>query len=246
MDHIDKELAGRLVAWIRETVISAGCKGATFGMSGGIDSSVIAALCRRAFPDNCLGLIMPCHSDGQDREHAELLAHQFGIPFEVAVLDEVYNSLLKVIVQGKVNTDADRLARGNIKSRLRMLTLYYYANLNNYMVVGSGNRCEWMIGYFTKYGDSGVDMLPLINLVKGQVRRLGQELGVPEAIIDKAPSAGLWPGQTDEAEMGITYADLDQFLLKGSIANGETVKRIVSLVNGSNHKRNLPHTMPRD
>ncbi len=120
-----------------------------------------------------------------------------------------------------------------------MITLYHIANQLRYMVVGSSNRSEVAIGYFTKHGDGGVDIVPLGNLVKGQVRELACYLGVPAPIIDKPPSAGLWEGQTDEAEMGVSYEALDGFILTGE-ASEEVRKKIEAMMDSSAHKRSLP------
>lgn len=238
-----EELVQKLTSWIQETVLAAGGKGVVFGLSGGIDSSVIAVLCQKAFPDSCLGVIMPCHSVKTDQEHAELLADKFHIPRQVVVLDDVFNSLLKVLPDDGYDKVTKKLGEANAKPRLRMLTLYYFANRLNYLVVGSGNRCELFIGYFTKYGDGGVDMLPLGNLVKSQVQELAIYLGVPGEIIDKPPSAGLWSGQTDEMEMGLTYEELDRYLLTGEA--GEKVRqRIESLSKKNKHKLRLPPVPP--
>lgn len=238
-----EKLAKELVSWIKESVLAAGSKGVVFGMSGGIDSSVLAVLCRNAFPDTCLGVIMPCHSDRMDKEHAELVANKFHIPAKVVVLDEVFDNLVKVLPGDDYDLATKRLAEANIKPRLRMLTLYYFANCLNYLVIGSSNRCEVFVGYFSKYGDGGVDLMPLGNLVKGQVRDLAVYLGVPKEIVDKPPSAGLWSGQTDEKEMGLTYKELDHYLLTGQ-AEGRVKERIESLVRNSGHKRCLPPTPP--
>jgi len=128
-----------------------------------------------------------------------------------------------------------RLAKANLKARLRMLTLYYVSNQMKYLVAGSGNRSELTIGYFTKYGDGGVDILPLGNLVKKEVRELARYLDVPREIIDKAPSAGLWLGQTDESEMGFTYEALDRYLLNGT-APEELKSRIEFMKASTLHK----------
>ena len=120
-----------------------------------------------------------------------------------------------------------------------MLTLYYIANQLSYMVAGAGNRSELSVGYFTKYGDGGVDILPLGNLVKEEVRELAGFLGVPQPIIDKPPSAGLWEGQTDEEELGLSYEELDRYLLTGEVS-GEVKERIESMITASAHKRLLP------
>lgn len=236
---LDKELVQYLISWIRGSVSAAGSVGVIFGMSGGIDSSVVAVLCRYAFPDTCLGISMPCYSAELDREHAELVATKFQIPLKVIILDEVFDSLTKVLTVDDSDTKAGKTALANIKPRLRMLTLYYNANCLNYVVVGSSNRSELAVGYFTKYGDGGVDILPLGNLVKSQVRDLAACLEVPQEIIDKHPSAGLWDGQTDESEMGFTYIELDGYLTAGKIEE-ETKKKIDFLMGKSDHKRRLP------
>jgi NAD+ synthase len=236
-------LAKQLTLWIKEAVLAAGCKGVVFGMSGGVDSSVVAALCRNAFPDTCLGVIMPCYSNELDRKHAELMADKFRIPTEVVVLDSVFDSMVTVLNAGDYDGASKSLAESNMKPRLRMLILYYFANRFGYLVVGSSNRCELFVGYYTKYGDGGVDLMPLGNLVKSQVTELAFYFGVPREIIDKPPSAGLWAGQTDESEMGLTYSELDHYLLTGE-AEITVKQRIESLAKNSGHKQCLPPIPP--
>jgi NAD+ synthase len=235
------QLADRLVLWLREQVASAGGKGVVLGMSGGLDSSVAAVLCRQAFPEDCLGVLMPCYSSPEDGEHARLVADRFSIPTRVVLLDSVLDALLGVLsLEGEV--DCSPHVKANLKVRLRMLTLYYFANQLGYMVVGSSNRSELATGYFTKYGDGGVDMMPLGSLVKGQVRELARFLSIPQPIIDKPPSAGLWPGQTDEAELGFSYEELDRYLVS-SQASGELKKRLEARSVAGAHKR-LPPPVP--
>ncbi len=236
-----QQLTTRLVDWLRDKAREAGAKGAVVGMSGGIDSSVVAVLCKRAFPDNVLGVLIPCHSIAEDMEHAHLVASKFHIPTETVNLDTVYDALVSVLPgdgsQGK------RLAEANLKPRLRMASVYFFANRLNYLVVGSGNRCELSIGYFTKYGDGGVDIMPLGNLVKSQVRDLARHLGILQVIIDKPPSAGLWAGQTDEQEMGLTYEQLDMYFTTGKAS--EAVRRKIEerMVRNA-HKRSVPPLPP--
>jgi NAD+ synthase len=233
------QLAERLVCWIKDEVLAAGCKGVVVGMSGGLDSSVLAVLCHRAFPQSMLGVIIPCYTSQEDEEHARAVASQFSIPTQVVVLDTVFDTLLKVLPGDRVDPSVSRLAEGNLKARLRMLILYYFANRLKYVVVGSSNRSELSVGYFTKYGDGGVDILPLGNMVKGQIRELASFLGIPQEIIDKPPSAGLWPGQTDEGELGLSYEELDHYLITGE-AGSELKQRIESMIAAAEHKRCLP------
>ena len=232
-------LAKKLEDWIKDKVLAAGCKGAVLGMSGGVDSSLVGVLCIKAFPKNTLGLIMPCHSIDQDRVHAEAVAKQFSIPTKTIVLDDVFDTYLKILPDFKPDKSLTQLAQANLKARLRMITLYYTANQLKYLVIGSGNRSELTVGYFTKHGDSGVDILPLGNLVKKEVRELARYLGIPQEIIAKAPSAGLWAGQTDEGEMGFTYEGLDNYILTGK-GPEELKKRIEGMKATSAHKCTTP------
>ena len=237
-----ERLANKLGAWIRGQVAEAKLRGVIFGLSGGIDSAVVGALCKRAFPKDALGLIMPCHSNQTDIEHAQAVARKLQIPTMTVALEEAFGSLLKAIPGGG-DDDTKGLAKANVKARLRMVTLYYLANRFHYLVVGTGNRSEISVGYFTKYGDGGADILPLANLLKGEVRELANHLGVPREIIEKPPSAGLWEGQTDEAEMGISYEDLDRYL--GSGEAEERVRRTVDAMRqASAHKRAMPPVPP--
>jgi len=234
-----EQLAEKLILWIRDKVLAAGCKGVVVGISGGLDSSVLAVLCHHAFPQSMVGLLMPCYSSQEDVEHARTMVSKFSIPIKTVVLDTVFDTLLKALPDDRVDPSISRLAEGNLKARLRMLTLYYFANQLKYMVAGSGNRSELSIGYFTKYGDGGVDILPLGGLVKGQVKEVGNFLGIPQEIIDKPPSAGLWQGQTDEGELGLSYDELDRYLITGKASN-ELRERIESMIAASDHKRLPP------
>jgi len=203
----------KIVEWIRAKVREAGAKGCVFGLSGGLDSSVVGVLCKKAFPDNVLGLILPCYSVAEDLKDAQALAGKNMVPTKLIDLEPVLNQLF-LQFEGKAYDGKEMsLAVANLKPRLRMVALYYHANKNNYLVVGTGNRSEAAMGYCTKHGDGGVDLLPLGNLLKTEVRELARELGIPEKIIQKVPTAGLWPGQTDEGEMGISYAELDKIVL---------------------------------
>lgn len=232
-------LADEVAGWIRRTVHEAGARGVVIGLSGGVDSSVAAALAARALPGNVLGAILPCESEPQDGEDARLVASALGIETAEIDLTRAYQALRGALPEGP------KLAVANIKPRLRMAALYYLAACRSYLVCGSGNRSELAIGYFTKHGDGGVDLLPLGNLLKSQVRRLARDLGLPQRIIDKSPSAGLWPGQTDEEEMGISYQQLDVALLAldrndPSSVPAPLLDRVQRLMRAAAHKRALP------
>ena len=238
-----EELANKLIAWIREQVSGAGLHGVVFGLSGGVDSAVTAVLCKRAFPEDCLAVVMPCRSDEADIEDAQTVAGKFQVPTRTITLDEVYESLLGVLPVSEFDPASRKLAEVNLKPRLRMLTLYYLANRLGYLVVGTSNRSEISVGYFTKYGDGGVDILPLGNLVKSQVRELASHLGIPNEIIEKPPSAGLWEGQTDENEMGLTYEELDHYLASGE-AREAVREKVDAMITESAHKRATPVLPP--
>ena len=230
-------MKAKIVYWIRQQVKDSGAKGIVMGLSGGIDSAVVAALCKEAVgKNNLLVIFMPCNSNIQDLNDARLVADELGLKSKLVNLSGIYNNFLRVL------PSANNLVRGNLKPRLRMCTLYYFANKLNYLVCGTGNKSELMVGYFTKYGDGGVDILPIAGLFKRQVRNLAQELKIPKSIITKPPTAGLWQGQTDEGEMGITYNELDDILdrfcnKKKQKAISSKVNKIIRMYKNSEHKR---------
>jgi len=239
-------MENQIVSWIKKQVQDAGCKGVIFGMSGGVDSAVVGALCKKAFPDNVQALYLPCFSNPVDMEHAKLATKAFNIPAKMAELSPVFSAFYKVLEGKEYDKKEKNMAIANLKPRLRMCSLYYFANKLNYMVVGTGNKSEASVGYFTKYGDGGVDMLPIADLLKRDVRKLAKHLGVPDVIIEKIPTAGLWDGQTDEGEMGLSYEELDEILSMIEAGKDlssfekEKVEKVKRMNRISEHKRQLP------
>jgi NAD+ synthase len=244
-----EEKIEKLIQWLRDQVADAGLNGAIVGISGGIDSAVVAHLIKRAFPENSLGLIMPCKSNPKDMEDALKVVESCGIKHLIIDLTETHNLLFGEVEKqlkekGEWNEETARLGDANTRARLRMTTLYAVANNYGYMVVGTDNAAEWYTGYFTKYGDGGVDLVPLVHFTKGEVREMARILGVPNEIITKAPSAGLWEGQTDENEMGTTYEMIDKYL-KGEEIPEKDRQIIERLHKRSQHKRQLAIAPPK-
>ena len=234
MDNMEV-IIDELVIWLRNKVNEAGGKGVVFGLSGGIDSAVVAGVSKLAFPDTSLGIIMPCHSNPIDEEDALLVAKSLGLKTEKVDLSNTYDNFIDEA--GIENTN--NLAKANIKPRLRMITLYYYGQSYNYLVLGGSNKSEFTIGYFTKHGDSGVDLLPIANFIKKDIRKMAEYLNIPSIIIEKPPTAGLWEGQTDEEEMGFNYDVLDNYIINKK-GPEETVEKIENMSKRSQHKRCFP------
>lgn len=242
-----QQLITDLESFIANEVQKAGRTGIVLGLSGGIDSAVTAVLCKRVFPDTTLGLIMPCQSDNSDQELAYSLASRFSIPVQFVDLSEIFANFNRLLSGAPKNTGSPvvSLAAANLKVRLRMITLYYFANSLNRLVAGTGNKSEILTGYFTKYGDGGADFFPLGGLLKSEVINLARVLEIPEAIISRPPSAGLWKGQTDEDELGITYRDLDRAIRcieenKWDSSFDPVVTRVKKMISSSAHKRRMP------
>jgi NAD+ synthase len=241
MDY--KALANDIASWMRDKLQEAQADGYVIGLSGGIDSATTAALCKRAAGDNVLGVWMPCHSVAEDERFSRMVAEALGIELITVDLCNVYDTFLTSLPEG------NRMARANLKPRLRMGAAYYLAQANSYLVAGTGNKSELEVGYYTKWGDGGVDLEPLGELYKHEVRALAGVLGVPQPIVDRAPSPGLWPGQTDEGEMGITYAEIDAILAAweaGETPNlpADRIAKVEGMVTRSAHKRAMPPSFP--
>jgi NAD+ synthase len=222
--------------FLYEQIIGQGLAGAVVGISGGIDSAVTAALCVRALGrERVIGVWMPAYSQQIHAEDAQKLAAAIGLNLVTVNLDATYDSLVAEL--NRV-VPLDEKTKGNTKARLRMTTLYAIANQKGYLVVDTCNRSEIYIGYMTKGGDGLADLNPVASLTKHEIRLLAKELGIPQSIITKAPSADLWAGQTDEQEMGFTYEELDRYLITGE-ASPEAVEKIERLHRLSEHKRSL-------
>jgi len=202
----------------------AGEKNVIVGMSGGLDSSTVAKLCVMALgKERVLGVHMPDETTpAQDTQDARDFARELGITLREINIDEFVK-----LMSSKLKLEK-RMSVANLKARIRMSILYALANENNALVVGTSNKSELLIGYFTKYGDGASDFAPIGDLYKTQVRLLAKEIGVPERIIAKAPTAGLLPGQQDEEEIGIKYEVLDRIL--HAMELGYNVKRTAELL----------------
>lgn len=228
-----KEIVDNLVEWLRDSVKEANCKGIVYGLSGGVDSAVIAALSKLAFGDESLAIMMPINSSFEDEIDAKLVIDKFKLNAIKVDLSRTYSEFVEVVEKGDNN-----MAYANVKPRLRMTTLYYYAQLKGYLVVGTSNKSEFTVGYFTKYGDSGSDLMPLVDFTKKEIFELARYLEIPDKIIQKPPSAGLFEDQTDEDEMGFTYNDLEKYINIEKIDERieEKINRMVKI---SEHKRNF-------
>ncbi len=242
-----------LVEFIRDYVKRSRVSGVVLGLSGGVDSSLVATLaCEALGAEKVLGIMLPVDAkkDTKNIEDATMLANRLGIKHELFEL--------KHAVAAYEPLKLEKVAMGNLAARLRMITWYALANQQNRLVLGTGNKSELMIGYFTKYGDGGTDILPIGDLYKTNVWDLARHLEVPEKIINKAPSAGLWQGQTDEGEIGVSYAELDTILfltLEKRMTEDEIVEwgiprakiqKVLRMMNNSKHKREpLPKPLVR-
>lgn len=203
-----------LEKFIRRKVREASARGVVVGLSGGIDSAVVATLCTRALGKRRVtALIMPERetTKKRDMEDALRVAKHLGVEHYVIDFSSVYKEF-KIMLP--TFEEGARIPNGNLRARIRMCILYYFSNSRNLLVAGTGNRSELKMGYFTRYGDGGVDFLPIGGLYKTEVRKLAESLGVPNEIIKKKPSPGLWEGQTAEGELGISYRKLDRILMR--------------------------------
>jgi len=231
--------------WMKEYLEKSGAKGYVVGLSGGIDSSIVSYLAVKAVGEkNVIGVSLTCETRSDMKLDAEVLSKNLGINFKVINLEKTYNSIIETLIDS--GEEVTNLTKQNIKSRLRMVFLYSIANQNNFLVAGTGNLSEDKIGYFTKFGDGGIDNLPIGNYYKTEIYKMANLIPeIPNCIKEKAPSADLSPDQTDEKDIGMNYSEIDNILIniEKSTENSldqEKVYKIKSMIRKSEHKNNYP------
>lgn len=238
-----------IVEFIRQKVEESGSSGVVIGLSGGVDSAVTSRLCEEALgPDAVLNIFMPSSTTPlRDRRDAEDFCSHFGMRLKTVDIQPAVDALVEALPEL-----SDKMLLGNAMARTRMSVLFHHAKLMRRVVMGTSNKSELLVGYFTKFGDGGADFCPIGDLYKSEVRELARKIGVPQDIIDKVPTAGLWEGQTDEGEMGITYDDLDPVLIGFELSLSdeeiahrtglplETVETVWQMHRSTVHKRKMP------
>ena len=237
-----KREAENAIEWIKQYVEKAGAKGIVIGNSGGKDSATVLAMATRAIgKERVIAVSMPCYSNKNDFEDAKLVADTFGVRFLTVNLSDCYQQMEEEIHSELNKIGIEELSKEatiNIKPRLRMTTLYGIAQTLDYLVIGTGNLCESMVGYTTKWGDSASDFNPIGNFTVDEVLQIGRYLGVPEKILKKAPDDGLG-GQTDEEKMGITYKQIAEMIETGDTDDEWAKQEILKRFQSSKHKREL-------
>jgi NAD+ synthase len=229
---------GQVEQMIRHAYWSSGCTGIVIGISGDVDSAVAAAFCCRAIgADRVLGVTMPSAvNDLDDTKDAATFCRVLGMTYQVVSIEPILASFATI-----PDYRDSPILFGNLAARIRMTVLYYYANLDNKLVCGTSNRSEYLLGYCTKFGDNAADLQPILHLYKSDVYEMAKCLGIPDFIIAKAPSAGLWAGQTDEKEIGLSYHDIDIALAllerQGWRSETPVQEKILERVKKNAHKR---------
>ena len=229
--------------FMADYLTKTGAEGYVLGLSGGVDSSLVAALAKKAVgKEKITCIMMPIDSNPMDLTDAVELANTLGLNFKIIDASDTFHQLVDSFKSQNIALDNASLA--NLKVRIRMSMLYAYAQSKHLLVLGTDNADERYTGYFTKWGDGACDLLPIVHLVKGEVVKASKILGVPTRLAERVPSAGLFEGQTDEKEMGVSYADLDNYLL-GKKVDENVINRIEHLHQVSEHKRKPIPTAPK-
>ena len=227
------------IKWIKEFVKTTKAKGVVVGNSGGKDSATVIAMATRALgKENVLTVAMPCNSIKEDLEDAKLVSDTFGVEFISVDLSNTYNELETTISDALEKNDLNEESKINMKPRIRMTTLYTIAQSLGYLVIGTGNLSERMVGYTTKWGDSASDFNPIANFTALEVLEIGKYLGVPDKIINKAPSDGL-SGKSDEEKMNVTYKQIEEYIETGKTDSNDAMEIIKKMNEFSKHKRSL-------
>jgi NAD+ synthase len=229
---------GQIEQMIRYAYWNSGCSGIVIGVSGGVDSAVAAAFCCRAIgPEKVLGLSLPSAiSNPEDCKDAALLCAQLGVEHRVVSIEPMLEGC-KAIPE----YSPSQYLTGNLMARIRMAVIYYHANRDHRLVCGTSNRSEYMLGYCTKFGDNAADVQPILHLYKDEVYEAARELKIPDPVLNRAPSAGLWEGQSDEGEIGLSYTEIDAALRSLELhqwkATTPKEEKVLAMVKKSEHKR---------
>ena len=247
-----EEITKSFEEFLIEQIKKNNAEGLILGLSGGIDSAVLAYLCKRILKDKTLALIMPDTdiTPQYETQDALKMISLTGIPYKLIDIKPIVKEYTHYL-------EPSDWAKGNLRARIRTNILYYYANAKNYLVLGSSDKSEYLVGYFTKFGDGAADLVPIISLYKLQVRKIAEYLGVPKNVIEKKSSAHLWKNHEAEKEIGVSYEEIDSILYcifdkklnleETAVTTGiesEIVKKIYNLHIKSEHKR-LPAQAPK-
>ena len=235
-------------SFLKNQVTRKKADGVVFGLSGGIDSTAVACLCSKVFKKNVLALVMPdsAVSPSSDTGDALKFIGENGIDYKLIDINTIHKRYSHYL-------EPDELALGNLRARIRSNIIYYYANLKNYLVLGTSDKSEYLLGYFTKFGDGSADMLPIVSIYKTQLRELAKTIGVPNNIITKKSSPNLWKGHGAEDEIGISYEEIDSILyclvdkklsvdktIQKTEISRKSVEKIYQMYQNTQHKRILP------